>query len=381
MTRRSWDIFCSVVDNFGDIGVCWRLARRLSHGLGQNVRLWVDDLGSFKRLRPEVDVAMSAQKVGAVDVRHWTSQFPDVGPAQIVVEGFGVRLPDAYLEAMAALRPAPVWINLEYLSAEPWVDEHHGLPSPHPRLPLTKYFFFPGFTRATGGVLIEDGLLDARNAFQADAEAMTRFRRSIGLAGAGAHARWVSLFCYENAALPALVAAWAADAHGIQCIVPEGYALAQVEKIVARKIAVGTSADIGRLTVHAIPFLDLDQYDRLLWSCDLNFVRGEESFVRAQLAARPLIWQAYPQDADAHLDKSAAFLTRYMDVLNEADREAGAALFDGWNRQSINGGAVWPAFAGRLGAFSANAVRWADKIAENGDLAVNLAKFCEDQLE
>jgi hypothetical protein len=21
-----WDIFCRVIDNFGDIGVCWRLA-------------------------------------------------------------------------------------------------------------------------------------------------------------------------------------------------------------------------------------------------------------------------------------------------------------------------------------------------------------------
>ena len=27
--RVTWDIFCSVVDNFGDIGVTWRLARQL----------------------------------------------------------------------------------------------------------------------------------------------------------------------------------------------------------------------------------------------------------------------------------------------------------------------------------------------------------------
>ena len=49
--RRTWDIFCSVVDNFGDIGVCWRLARRLSAGLGQQVRLWVDDLAADRWCR------------------------------------------------------------------------------------------------------------------------------------------------------------------------------------------------------------------------------------------------------------------------------------------------------------------------------------------
>ena len=122
--RRCWDIFCSVVDNFGDIGVCWRLARRLAAGLGQDVRLWVDDLGSFKRLRPAINVDSAVQNIDGIEVRHWSPQFPVVRPAQMVIEGFGVRLPDQYIEAMAAMHPAPVWINLEYLSAEAWVDEH-----------------------------------------------------------------------------------------------------------------------------------------------------------------------------------------------------------------------------------------------------------------
>ena len=46
----SWDIFCTVVDNYGDIGVCWRLARQLAAEHGFAVRLWVDDLASFARL-------------------------------------------------------------------------------------------------------------------------------------------------------------------------------------------------------------------------------------------------------------------------------------------------------------------------------------------
>jgi uncharacterized repeat protein (TIGR03837 family) len=381
MKQRSWDIFCSVVDNFGDIGVCWRLSRRLSSGLGQQVRLWVDDLHSFRRLRPDVEPGKAVQAIGGVEVRKWLAPFAAVEPAQIVIEGFGVRLPDRFIESMAAMRQPPVWINLEYLSAETWVDEHHGLPSPHPRLPLTKYFFFPGFTQSTGGVVIEDGLIGARNSFQADVDAAAGLRHAIGIRGGEDASLWMSLFCYENAAMPALVAAWAADANGVNCIVPEGRALTQIGAIAGRAVAVGSSVRLDHLRVHAIPFLDLDQFDRLLWSCDLNFVRGEDSFVRAQLAARPMIWQAYPQDEGVHLDKTTAFGMRYLQAMGGPEADAYRRLFEGWNRQAPACGDAWPAFRCGLGHFAANAREWAGHLAENGDLAANLARFCEDRLE
>jgi uncharacterized repeat protein (TIGR03837 family) len=378
---RSWDIFCSVVDNFGDIGVCWRLARRLSSGLGHRVRIWVDDLESFKRLCGKVDAAQPMQVIDGIEIRHWRAEFPDVAPADIVIEGFGVKLPDSFLQAMVARRPTPVWINLEYLSAEAWVDGHHGLPSPHPRLPLTKYFFFPGFTAATGGVLIEDGLIAARDAFQADEGAQREFRRTLGIDSGEYGRTWVSLFCYENAALPELVSACAADARGINCIVPEGLALAQLARIAGRAIAPGMHVKIGGLNICAVAFLDLDQYDRLLWSCDLNFVRGEDSFVRAQLAARPLVWQAYPQDEDAHLRKADAFRQRYCERMAPADAAPYDGLFDAWNRQAANCGDFWPALSGRIAALSVNAENWARRLAGNGDLGANLARFCEDRLK
>src|SRR4051812_37425382 len=113
MPVLSWDIFCSVVDNFGDIGVCWRLARQLATEHGQTVRLWVDDLSTFQRIRSELDASQETQSVDGVEVRHWNSPFPEVAPAQIVIEGFGVRLPDNYVTAMAKCTRPPVWINLE----------------------------------------------------------------------------------------------------------------------------------------------------------------------------------------------------------------------------------------------------------------------------
>jgi uncharacterized repeat protein (TIGR03837 family) len=375
---QRWDIFCAVVDNFGDIGVCWRLARRLSAGLGQSVRLWVDDLHSFQRLRAAVDPALAVQHIDGIEVRRWDAQAADVEPADIVIEGFGVKLPEQYLAAMAARKLPPVWINLEYLSAEPWVDTHHGLPSPHPRLPLTKYFFFPGFTAATGGVLFEEGLVAARDALQADPAAQRAFRQSIGIETNRDATLWLSLFCYANQALVPLVNAWAVNAKGVDCIVPAGLALTQLEAIAGKTIAPGSPLQIGALRIHAIAFLDPDQYDRLLWCCDLNMVRGEDSFVRAQLAARPLLWQAYPQDEGAHLIKAAAFCKRYFEGLTSP---VGRELFTAWNRQQGDLAGAWADLRSNLPVITAHAVTWVGRLQENGDLALNLAKFCQDRLE
>jgi uncharacterized repeat protein (TIGR03837 family) len=162
------DIFCNVIDNYGDIGVCWRLARQLGNEHGLAVRLWVDDLNSLAKLCPEADAALERQRCRGVEVYLWRKGFPDVQQADVVIEAFACKLPQGYLEAMAAHEHKPVWINLEYLSAEDWVGGCHKLPSPHPSLPLTKYFFFPGFTPKTGGLLLERDLLARRDAFQND---------------------------------------------------------------------------------------------------------------------------------------------------------------------------------------------------------------------
>ena len=41
---------------------------------------------------------------------------------------------------------------------------------------------------------------------------------------------------------------------------------------------------------------------------DWNFVRGEDSLVRALWAGKPFVWQIYPQHDGAHWDKLTAFL-------------------------------------------------------------------------
>ncbi len=378
---RNWDIFCSVIDNFGDIGVCWRLARQISSGSGQSVRLWVDDLASFHRLCRDVDPARISQFIGAIEVRRWSEPFQRVEPADIVIEGFGVRLPDVYLEAMAARRPQPAWINLEYLSAESWVDDCHGLPSPHPRLPLVKHFYFPGYTPATGGLLMESGVARTRAAFQDDPSAVAAFWNSLGLEPAIGEALRVSLFCYENAALPALVEAWSSDVRPVVCVVSESTVLTKLSHIVDQRIEPGMCIKRRGLSIAAIPFLELDQYDRLLWACDVNFVRGEDSFMRAQLAARPLIWQAYPQQDSAHLNKISAFLERYAVGLEPAAGTVYCTFSLAWNRDSADVGRHWAALCSQRNAIAIHAQEWAAQLASGDSLAVKLARFGEDRLK
>jgi uncharacterized repeat protein (TIGR03837 family) len=255
------------------------------------------------------------------------------------------------------------------------------LPSPHPRLPLVKHFFFPGFTGKTGGLLIEQGLIEVRNVFQSRADAAARFWHSLDVEPGGKDTLRVSLFCYDNAALPALIHTWSTGTARVLCAVPAGRVLEQISTAIGRTLDPGSRLMHGRLTIAAIPFLDVDLYDRLLWACDVNFVRGEDSFVRAQLAARPLVWQAYVQDAEAHLAKQSAFLDLYLDGLDAGAAASLRALHEAWNRQSPDAGRYWEEFTGSRLAAAAHAGVWAARLAAGGNLAIKLAEFCQDRLE
>lgn len=145
--KASWDIFCSVVDNYGDIGVTWRLARQLVAEHRCAVRLWVDDLRAFERLCPPIDVAFPRQWQEGVDVRHWPAEWSPVAAADVVIAAFACQLPPAYMEAMAERERTPLWLNLDYLSAEAWVTGCHGLPSVKFK-GVQKYFFSPAFKPA-----------------------------------------------------------------------------------------------------------------------------------------------------------------------------------------------------------------------------------------
>lgn len=297
-----WDLFCRVVDNFGDAAIMWRLARQLALEQGGRVRLFIDHPAVLQRLKP--------QPIEAVEIHLLDDEDPSLEPtADVVVCGFHAALPPAYRRRMTARRP--LWINLEYLSAEAWIDDFHGLPSPQPD-GLTQHFFYPGFTVRSGGLIRESDLFDRRDAFLADPHSAGRFLSALGVQRM---AGWTvaSLLCYPDSPLEALATNLAGSTAQLQLIVPGGAGGAiDVDRLQ------GVAG--GRLRIEEVPFLPQYDYDRLLWSCDLNFVRGEDSWIRAIWSGRPFVWQIYRQTDAAHLPKLEAFLALLAHSPGDASR-------------------------------------------------------------
>ncbi|NYT24988.1 elongation factor P maturation arginine rhamnosyltransferase EarP [Alcaligenaceae bacterium] len=367
MAACSFDIFCRVVDNYGDIGVCWRLARQLARRPSGRVRLWVDDLASFARITPAVKPDQAGQTVDGVHILRWDEgAVAGSAPADVVIEAFACEIPADYIARMSGRQ---LWINLEYLSAEAWVESCHGLPSPQAN-GLRKFFFFPGFTPHTGGLLREPGLIGQRMAWQADPGAAIQLLQSLGVGPAWlerlrAGARLVYVYCYPRAPLPALFTALAGGGRDTLVLMPEG--------IWPEDPLRAASSASGRIQVHTHRFVDQEAFDRLLWSSDLNIVRGEDSLLRALWAGQPLIWQPYPQEDGAHLDKLDAWLERSpfpADI-----RQLMRAWSLGDERAATE---RLPTLLSdeRLRTWRAQVEAWCAALRDQDDLATRLGEFC-----
>lgn len=381
-TSASLALFCKVVDNFGDIGICWRLSRQLHIEHQVHVHLWVDDLLSFQRICPEVDIAQAQQTIKGIQIHHWSNQdaqFADDNITDIVIEFFACDIPPAYIQAMAKRSEQPVWLNLEGLTAEEWVEGCHRLPSPHPSLSITKHFFFPGFTAKTGGLLVEHDLEHKRSAFLQDRAAIDQFWANLGVSANDSDATKISLFCYPHAPIADLFSVWENSPSKILCLIPEGVARDQVQAFAGRTLHAGDRATRGSLSLHILPFVPQEHYDQLLWLCDINFVRGEDSFVRAQWAGKPFIWHIYPQDDNLHHKKLRAFLQSYatnfphLSTLSLAWNDALAHHAD-WQ-------SVWNDFQQECPKIKTETANWTSQMRKNGDLCANLLSFTKVVLQ
>ena len=310
-----WDIFCRVIDNHGDLGVCWRLSCDLA-ARGQQVRLWVDDASALQWM---ASGALQGEVPG-VRVLPWTQPIDpallaSLPASNVWVEAFGCEIAPEFIAACACPSSAggrfdstsmPTWINLEYLSAEPWVERMHALPSPvqhGPAAGRTKWFFYPGFTPHTGGLLREQDLAARRQAFDGAA-----WLQAQGIDARGE--RIASLFCYEPPPLGALLRQLDTATTPTHLLVTAGRAARAVARCLEDENDLQRlSGQREQLSLSYLPHLTQRAYDELLWACDVNFVRGEDSLVRALWAGAPLVWHIYPQpEDDAHHAKLGAFL-------------------------------------------------------------------------
>ncbi len=355
------DIFCTVIDNFGDLGVCWRLARQLAQEHHVRVTLWVDDLTSFKRLAPSLNDQLSEQPLGDITVRHWSANIGHPQPAEWVIEGFGCHLPEHYVNAMAKQSPTPVWVNLEYLSAESWVHDCHGMTSVHPQLGLVKTFWFPGFSEHTGGLLREQDLIQRLTQTAHNPE------------------RSISLFSYDNAAIPDLLDALTADEQHTTLYVFTGHSLPAVSSWAGQTLQPNAHYTRGTLSIQVLPLLDHKQFDALLARCDLNLVRGEDSFVRAQWAAKPMLWHIYPQAELAHADKLMAFM-QTLEAHCDMPAIWQQAMLS-WNQLAGTASMDWATFLHQLPSMQKAMETWRHHLLQQTDLATQLMRFYTNQVE
>lgn len=403
--RKTVDIFCRVIDNYGDAGVCWRLARQMVFEYGLKVRLIIDQLDVLASLVPKLGKTLNRLStkrargrrsrapapalgilVDGVRVFEWkTRKTPTpflLGPARLlkpghlVIAAFACELPESYRLQMlgqgdSASKPRSgktVWMNLEYLSAEPWVATHHLLPSLKPS-GLTEHFFFPGFTARTGGLLRERHLLAKRDSFLKDREAQARLSHELGIPELFDRPRPVTLlifvFSYPQAPLQALVSAAARalkqkvlKVERVWFLCPQSTSAPQLSTPLPEGVEVKT-----------VPRLPQDRFDEILWLCDANFVRGEDSFVRAIWAGKPMIWNIYPQDEQAHRPKLESFLA--MRPLEER------RLSLAWNQLSDAPEAFSDDFASWIGAYGKLAEQgqsFAAALAEQDDLCLQILR-------
>ncbi|ANJ68083.1 hypothetical protein A9404_12485 [Halothiobacillus diazotrophicus] len=376
--KANWDIFCRVIDNFGDIGITWRLARILATEYRQTVRLWVDDPAALAKLVPDIDPLVNRQHCLGIEIRLWSTPFPDVTPATVVIEAFACALPENYVRVMAEHTRA--WFNLEYFTAEPWAAECHGLPSPQPN-GVPKIFAIPGIAPGTGGLLREADLLAERQRFLSTPSLRqdwaTRWRVPLPVG----NCLTVFLFGYENAALSGLLQALATHPTPVVAYLPEGRLLTSARMALnLPTLSTGDRHSHGNLTLHILPFLPQHEFDRLLWLCDLNFVRGEDSLARAIWAGKPFIWQIYPTADDAHWIKLDALLDTLGETVPPTAQTAWRQVSHDWNAETFTP-AHWQALVAALPELHQSMAAQTTQLARGIELAQWLVKTAEQRLQ
>lgn len=321
MELKTLDIFCEIIDNYGDIGVVYRTAKELQKIFPKSkIRAFLNKLDEFKKINSQV-LDLPSQNIDGIEYitfDYLRDNANKLLTAQVIIEAFGCQIPKEYMEI--AYDNSELLINLEYLSAEDWIEDFHLQSSPLGRGKLKKVFFMPGFTEKSGGVIADSNYLERiqrvlenkefyEKKYLSDIE--DRENKIIG-----------TLFSYEKNFTPLL--------EDLKKLDKDVVILAMGEKTQdsLRKILKNFSIEdfrnslkYGKIEIRFLNFLNQEEYEELINIVDFNFVRGEDSFIRAVLTGKPYMWHIYCQEEYAHMDKIEGFLDKYRKVIENFSDE------------------------------------------------------------
>ena len=287
MEIKSIDIFCEVVDNYGDVGVAYRLARGFKRIYpDKKLRFIINQMEEINLIKKSDDIEIVSYK----DISKIESS------ADLILETFGCEIPKEYMDK--ALENSKLIINLEYFSAETWVDDFH-LQESFLGEKLKKYFFIPGLSEKSGGVLLDNEFLERKKKVEENKEYyLEKFgiNEKYDLIG--------SVFSYEKNFDSLIEELKKLDKKILLLILSE-----KTQKNFIKYFDNNNNYD--KIKIVKLPFFTYDKYEELLALCDFNLVRGEDSFARALLLEKPFLWHIYPQEENTHIKKLEGFLEKY----------------------------------------------------------------------
>lgn len=369
------DIFCRVVDNYGDIGVCWRLSKELLYS-GNAVTIFVDNLEAFQKIFHAVDPSKNFQicifKNQKVKIYKWQDKIENYVPGDMVIEAFACNIPQSYIDNFTE---KTVWINLEYLSAEDWVESCHKVTSLQNK-GLKKFFFFPGFTNKTGGINFnKNSLKQNHQVLRKKVCKYTNLPENLS------DRFWMFSFCYETPNLKPLLQSVLKKHPNAVFLLPESRSTEYLKKS-------GILKELKKYHKEAIfheyPMVEQSIFDEILSSTDMNLVRGEDSICQAILCGIPFIWHIYEQEENAHMDKLNAMLDKFCQFTSEETGMIIKNSITSFNDKMSSPDILCANFNDFMIEYDKicqAAVKWSDYLYANDNLSTNLLKFYYDLTE
>lgn len=366
-------ILCKVVDNFGDIGVVYRLARAIEDVKSKfnditdlKIRIVVDNLKSFSMLVPQIKPELDYQMYNGWEIFQWENNqlcFDEFSknPPQIILECFQCGRPQ-WLDELLFVKKVPNVVNIimiDYLTGEDYAEDFHCLQSLTRSARVKKVNFMPGFTKKTGGLILDKAFVDSLEKAQKikSNEENNKFLELV-------------FFSYQKDLVPVIKA------------------FEEYEKKSEKKVNVRLAKGAGfesfidsweksdkNIHIEELDFIPQEEWDFLLCKTPLLFIRGEDSLARACLSGNPFVWHAYPQSEDYHLVKVQGLLNQLKPFFTENEYIIVENCWKIYNGEEGDLQNAVEEFLFNYDKIRIGFEKFATNLKKNGDLAFHLMTF------
>lgn len=390
-------ILCKVVDNFGDIGVVFRLSRALSDFPNISLRIITDNLRAFSLLSPGINPGADEQFFNGWQIFNWNASDACLSaftknPPHLIIECFQCGRPEWLDHLLFNIKIPNIAriIMLDYLTAETYAETFHCLKSLTRSARVQKVNFMPGFTPKTGGLILDRQFLKSLQPDKGGAcpSLPSNPLRSFAcplppLLGDTPKTPQepsfnILFFSYPQNHTPVINAIQTFSKNAgcsVKVLLAQGAGFDSFKSAYksAREEKSPSEKPIFKLT--ELPFLPQTDWDALMCKTPLLFIRGEDSLSRACLCGVPFIWNAYPQSDDYQLVKVQALLDRMRPHFPPELFEKTEACWLTYNGAQGNLNSAITNFLLSYAELRPCFKDFSRSLLQNGDLADNLIEF------